>query len=289
MVTDPPYGVEYDPSWRQKAGGGKGVATGKVANDHEADWRQTWALFPGKVCYIYHGGLHQAEVTASLRAVRFSLRAQIVWVKHRPAFSRGNFHWQHEPLLLAAAEDVSDEELAAQMDAGAEEVEGLMSLDHAIATYAVRDGESAEWVGGRKQSTVWFIEHSKNTTGHGTQKPVECMRRPILNNSRPGDAVYEPFSGSGSTLIAAESTGRRCYAIELMPGYVDVAVRRWEEFTGREAVLEEPNGKGGKRGKKRATFAETARARASEAASESEPAAGENREARPRRGRRSGE
>jgi DNA modification methylase len=73
---------------------------------------------------------------------------------------------------------------------------------------------------------------------HGTQKPVECMRRPILNNSAPGQAVYEPFAGSGTTLIAAETTGRACYAVELDPAYVDVAVQRWQAFAGAAAVLE---------------------------------------------------
>ena len=73
---------------------------------------------------------------------------------------------------------------------------------------------------------------------HGTQKPVECMRRPILNNSSPGQAVYEPFMGSGTTLIAAETTGRVCLGIELNPAYVDVAVSRWQQFTGRQAVLD---------------------------------------------------
>ena len=75
-------------------------------------------------------------------------------------------------------------------------------------------------------------------TAHGTQKPVECMRRPIENNSSPGQAVYEPFSGSGTTIIAAEITGRACHAIELSPAYVDVAVRRWQAFTGQWATLE---------------------------------------------------
>ena len=73
------------------------------------------------------------------------------------------------------------------------------------------------------------------TTVHGTQKPVECMRRPILNNSSPGQAVYEPFMGSGTTLIAAETTGRICLGIELNPAYVDVAVERWQRFTGAGA------------------------------------------------------
>jgi hypothetical protein len=78
----------------------------------------------------------------------------------------------------------------------------------------------------------------KSETGHGTQKPVACMQRPIENNSSPGQAVYEPFSGSGTTIIAAEMTGRACHAIELSPVYVDVAVLRWQNFTGADAVLE---------------------------------------------------
>ena len=73
---------------------------------------------------------------------------------------------------------------------------------------------------------------------HGTQKPVECMRRPMLNNSSPGQAIYEPFSGSGTSLIAAQTTGRVCHAMELDPAYVDVAILRWQAFTGKAATRE---------------------------------------------------
>ena len=97
---------------------------------------------------------------------------------------------------------------------------------------------SAGWTGDRKQSTLWQIP-AREGQGfeHGTQKPVECMKRPIENNSSPGQAIYEPFSGSGTTIIAAEITGRACHAIELMPQYVDVAVERWQAFTGETARL----------------------------------------------------
>ena len=99
---------------------------------------------------------------------------------------------------------------------------------------------TGHWTGDRKQTTLWRIAGTGQDaeTAHGTQKPVECMRRPILNNSSPGQAVYEPFSGSGTTVIAAEATGRACHAVELSPAYVDVAVRRWQAFTGQRAVLE---------------------------------------------------
>ena len=226
MVTDPPYGVEYDPSWRQKAGvGSKGAATGKVLNDDRADWRAVWALFPGAVAYVWHGGLHAGTVEDSLVACGFKIRAQIVWVKSRPALSRGHYHWQHEPALYGVREGEADDHWR-------------FVPEHELVGYAVKDGQTADWHGGRKQSTVWFIEHVKSDTGHGTQKPVEAMRRPIVNNSDPGDPVFEPFSGSGSTLIACEVTGRKCRAIELNPAYVDVGVKRWQAFTGKVAVLE---------------------------------------------------
>jgi len=105
--------------------------------------------------------------------------------------------------------------------------------------YAVRKGKTGHWNGSRRESTVWDIPKPQaSETGHGTQKPVACMQRPIENNSSPGQAVYEPFSGSGTTIVAAEITGRSCHAIELMPQYVDVAVERWQAFTGDTARLE---------------------------------------------------
>lgn len=242
MVTDPPYGVAYDPGWRRTAGlNGAGTAVGKVENDDQADWRAAWTLFPGGVAYVWHGGLHGSEVADSLAAAKFKLRAQIVWVKTRPVISRGDYHWQHEPLFHVVKDG--------------EEDHWRFISEHEISDYAVRNGATGHWEGSRKQSTVWMIEHVKSETGHSTQKPVECMKRPILNNSAPGEAVYDPFVGSGTTIIAAEMTGRFCLAIELMPGYVDVSVKRWQAFVGQVAVLEATG----------RTFAETEAARAAPA------------------------
>lgn len=225
MVTDPPYGVKYDPKWRVEAGvGSTGAATGTVLNDDRADWREAWTLFPGAVAYVWHAGTFAGDVAASLTSQKFKLRAQIVWVKTRHVLSRGDYHHQHEPCFYGVRE-------------GGEEAWNFIP-EHEIATYAVKQGKVGAWQGGRKQSTVWFIEHLKSSTGHGTQKPVECMKRPIENNSLPGQAVFEPFSGSGTTIIAAEMTGRAAHAIELNPAYVDVAVKRWQEFCGRQAILE---------------------------------------------------
>ena len=209
MVTDPPYGVEYDADWRNKAmraDGSKvgGRAVGKVLNDDKADWREAWALFPGDVAYVWHAGNMAHVVAESLLACELHIRAQVIWAKSQFVIGRGDYHPQHEPCW-----------------------------------YAVRKGKTGHYDGGRKQSTLWQIDKpQKSETGHSTQKPVECMKRPIENNSSPGQAVYEPFSGSGTTIIAAEMTGRSCHAIELNPAYVDIAVERWQNFTGQEATLE---------------------------------------------------
>ena len=206
MVSDPPYGVEYDPSWRNKAGAASTRRTGKVLNDDRADWREAWALFPGDVAYVWHGALHAATVAESLEAAGFAIRSR------RSSGRRSGW-------CSAAATTT-----------------GSTSRACTLCRRAAR----AHWAGDRKQTTLWQISSRDQDaeTVHGTQKPVECMRRPILNNSSPGQAVYEPFMGSGTTLIAAETTGRVCLGIELNPAYVDVAVERWQRFTGKAAVLD---------------------------------------------------
>jgi len=209
MITDPPYNVNYDASWRDKALGGieGGRATGIVLNDDKGDWREAWALFPGDVAYVWHAGNMAHIVAESLLATGFQIRSQIIWVKQQFVIGRGHYHLQHEP-----------------------------------AWYCVRKGKTGHWEGDRTNATTWFIDKPKKSdTGHSTQKPIECMKRPIENNSKPGDAVYEPFCGSGTTIIAAELTGRRCFAIELNPLYVYVSINRWQMHTGKLARLEETN------------------------------------------------
>ena len=198
MVTDPPYGVEYDASKARATSADS--AKGKVLNDDRADWSEAWALFPGSVAYVWHAMRHAGTVFASLEDTGFEVRAEIVWAKSQLVMSRGHYHPQHESCWYAAR-------------------------------------GTASWAGDRKQTTLWQIDKpQKSETGHSTQKPVECMKRPIENNSSAGQAVYEPFSGSGTTIIAGEMTGRMIHAIELNEKYVDVAVERWQNFTGLEAV-----------------------------------------------------
>lgn len=199
MVTDPPYGVEYDPMWRAAAGVNRNRRKmGKVSNDERADWREAWALFPGDVAYVWHAGIHADVVATGIAASGYEIRSQIVWAKDRFALGRGSYHWQHEPCW-----------------------------------YAVRRSAKAHWIGDRSQSTVWNIPaRDDGGHGHGTQKPVECMERPIRNHR--GD-VFDPFMGSGTTLIASERAHRRCFGMEIDPRYAQVAITRWERYSGQKA------------------------------------------------------
>jgi DNA modification methylase len=101
MTTDPPYGVNYDPEWRNEAGVSATMRIGKVASDDRADWREAWALFPGDVAYVWHTGVHARTVIESLEAAGFVVRSQIIWAKSRFVLGRGDYHWQHEPALYA--------------------------------------------------------------------------------------------------------------------------------------------------------------------------------------------
>lgn len=214
MVTDPPYGVKHNQDPRKNRVLSKADnsqrATGVVANDDRADWTEAWALFPGDVAYVWHGMKTASVVERSLVECGFELRSQIVWAKTRATLSPGNIN----PKTMG------------------------YNSQHECCFYLVRKGASNGWSGDRSQTTVWNIDHAKSETGHGAQKPVDAMKRPIENNSSPGHAIYEPFSGSGTTLIACEMTGRTCHALELEPAYIDVAVQRWQDFTGEKATLE---------------------------------------------------
>jgi DNA modification methylase len=202
MVTDPPYGVNYDPEMRDSA-----KSVGKIINDDRASWRDAWSLFGGDVAYVWHASLFTSVVLADLEAVGLRRVSMIIWKKPYATFSMANYHWQHEPCW-----------------------------------YCVRPSGSRNWVGSPKESTVWDMTQPKDPYGrsgedktpHPTQKPVEAMARPMRNHDAP--LVYDPFLGSGTTMIAAEQLGRKCYGMEISPAYCDVIVKRWETLTGRKAI-----------------------------------------------------
>lgn len=200
MVTDPPYGVEYDPEWRNEADRANGKpygarAIGKVSNDDRNDWREAWALFTGNIAYVWHADRHAKTVQKSLEFQGFKIRNQVIWAKNNFAISRGDYHWQHEPCW-----------------------------------YAIRNEGTSHWTGDRSQTTLWQIDTPlKSETGHSTQKPVECMARAIRNHGLPGNLVYDPFLGSGTTMVAAELNQRRCFGLEIEPLYCDIIVARMKK------------------------------------------------------------
>jgi len=192
-VTDPPYGVNYDPEWRNNLHGYSNIAALKVKNDDNASWIEVWKLSPSNVFYIWMAGLNIHITINELLNCKIQARSEIIWRKNNIVISRGNYHWQHESCV-----------------------------------YAVRKNYNAKWIGDRKQSTVWEIDKNlKSETGHSTQKPIECMARPIRNHE--GD-VYDPFLGSGTTMVAAHQLGRKCYGMEIEPKYCQIVIDRMKKL-----------------------------------------------------------
>src|SRR5580700_1477823 len=211
MVTDPPYGISLDSEWRDRAGlNGKGAAEPSylknrtaghtettISGDTRSDWSEAFALVPSlEVAYVWHASKFTREVLDGLLGIGFLHHQQIIWNKGRTVLTRTHYWFQHEPC------------------------------------WYVRK-KNAPWHGkAGDNSTIWDSPSPKFIMGgskeekcdHPTQKPIELMRRPILNHTKRGEAVYDPFLGSGTTLAAAELTERVCCGIELDPKYVDVVV-----------------------------------------------------------------
>jgi DNA modification methylase len=243
MVTDPPYGIELDSEWRDRAGlntapGQKRTAISKTAaklhptapaepsymkhrteghtetaisGDTRADWSEAFELVPClQVAYVWHASKFTREVLDGLLRIGFLHHQQIIWDKGRTVLTRTLYWFQHEPCWFVRK-------------------------------------KNAPWYGkAGENSTIWASPSPKFIMGgsdeekfdHPTQKPVELMRRSILNHTRRGELVYEPFLGSGTTLAAAELTERVCLGLELDPKYVDVIVQRWQTLAGKKATLD---------------------------------------------------
>ena len=225
MATDPPYGISLDSEWRDRAGlNGCGPAepsylkhrtaghtNTSISSDTRADWSEAFSLLPSlQVVYVWHASIYTREVLDGLLRIGFLYPQQIIWNKGRTVLTRTHYWYQHEP-----------------------------------AWYLRK--KNAPWYGkAGENSTIWDSPSPKFIMGgsdeekydHPTQKPVDLMRRPLLNHTKRGEAVYEPFLGSGTTLAAAEITERVCWGIELDPKYVDVVITRWQTITGGKATLD---------------------------------------------------
>jgi DNA modification methylase len=240
LATDPPYGVSLDGSWRDGVynalgpaektymridghpdaeeatraprdahGRTKGHRHTSISGDTRVDWSEAFALVPSiTVGYVWHAGVHAAEVAEGLERIGFEIVAQVIWDKGLFAMGRSWYHWSHEPCWVVR-----------------------------------KRGAKVRFYGERNQATVWHAPSPKMIMAgsdeprldHPTQKPLVLFETPIRNHLRPGEALYEPFCGSGTALIAADRCGARCYAIEIDPIYVEVALRRWERFSGQKA------------------------------------------------------
>ena len=209
MVTDPPYGVNYDPAWRNEAAEGKigqkksTRAVGQVANDDRADWRDAWALFLGTVAYVWHAGTKAGIVQDSLDACGFEARAQIVWAKNNFAIGRGHYHCKHEPCW-----------------------------------YMVRKGSAGAWSGDRTQTTLWQIDKQPEIRDRARHTEAGRVHEaPDREQLLAGTGGLRAVQRLRHHDHRSRDDRARLLAIEISPAYVDVAVKRWEEFSGKRATL----------------------------------------------------
>ena len=223
MATDPPYLVDYDGGNHPQTWGNGGKQVGRdvatkhwdAYTDHDGavDFYQSYlaaalaeALAERPSLYQWFGMMRIEIVLAAWRANGLLSHQVVIWHKSRSVLGRSDFAYDYEPCMYGWVQGQRPE---AKLRPPAE------------------------------ASAVWEVASSieDGATGiHPTQKPVELIRRPIIWHTAPGEAIYEPFAGSGTAIIAAEMTGRRCYALELSPAFCDVIVTRWENFTGLKAV-----------------------------------------------------
>jgi len=206
VFTDPPYNVDYTGYTKEKLK----IQSDKMTTEEFVAFLQgTFASYrviikPGASMYVCHPSSFQREFQNALESAGFSVRAQVIWAKNTFAWGFGRYKFQHEPIF-----------------------------------YCHVEGESDAWYGDKTQSTLWQEKKPAANRLHPTMKPVELIERALRNSSKAGDRVVDLFGGSGSTMIACEKTGRDCSLMEMDPKYVDVIVKRWQDFTGRKAVHQE--------------------------------------------------
>jgi DNA modification methylase len=209
VFTDPPYGVDYDGGHAVK-----GVRREKLANDATPEIYTRvlpvafWASKPSAALYLWFSDSKSAAVTAAVTAAGYEIRNTLIWNKNLAQFGAigAQYKSKHEPCL-----------------------------------YCFKKGQPPFWQGPNNEVSVWDVSRGQKNEFHPTQKPVELAERAFGNSCPDAGAVLDLFGGSGSTLIAAEKTGRRCYIMELSPAYCDVICQRWEQATGKKAVRDGAN------------------------------------------------
>jgi DNA modification methylase len=268
VFTDPPYGVSYEA-----ASGKFGVIEGDHKRRDDLYKMLTASLremarhaTDSAAFYIWHASSTREDFAQAMKAVGIVEKQYLMWVKPAHVFGRADYQWQHEPCFYASKAEHSPEfygkrtettvwhvQMVSAKETAATVGNGLILLDGEGASLYVQSKapknkklrqvritkDTSVYLTGseRQDGTVWEVARDPNHE-HPTQKPVELARRAIENSSKPGEIVTDGFLGSGTTLIGAEMTARRCFATEIDPVYAEVAIRRWERFTGDQARLE---------------------------------------------------
>lgn len=202
LLTDPPYNVNYEGATKEKL---------TIQNDNmeESEFHKFLqtafknadsVMRNGASFYIWHADSEGFNFRSACKLTGWKIRQCLIWVKNSIVLGRQDYQWKHEPCL-----------------------------------YGWKDGSSHYFVDDRTQSTIWEFNKPIRNSEHPTMKPVELMAKAVNNSSRKGNIVLDIFGGSGSTLIACEQLGRRCYTMEIDPKYCDVIIKRWEMLTGKQA------------------------------------------------------
>lgn len=205
VVTDPPYNVDVEET------------AGKILNDNMSDgdfYQFLLSMFTqvenhmedDASIYVFHADTEGLNFRKAFKEAGFYLSGCCIWKKNSLVLGRSPYQWQHEPCL-----------------------------------YGWKKKGKHQWFSDRKQTTIWEYDRPKSSKDHPTMKPIQLMAYPIQNSSMRGTIVLDPFLGSGSTLIAADQTGRVCYGIELDEKFVDVIVKRYIEVTGDTEVIVQRN------------------------------------------------
>jgi DNA modification methylase len=205
IFTDPPYNVDYEGYTKQRL---KTSGDRMTAEQFRQFLAATFANYrqivkPAASLYVCHSSQWQREFQNAIEAAGFEVRCQIIWAKNTFAWGFGRYKFQHEPIF-----------------------------------YAHVAGRKDAWYGDKSQSTLWDEKKPAANRIHPTAKPVELIERALVNSSKAGDVVADLFGGSGSTLIGCERRSRKARLMEIDPRYCDATVRRWQAYTGKQAVLD---------------------------------------------------
>ena len=224
LLTDPPYNVDYE-----------GTA-GKIINDKMSDAKFRMFLADaflnakavmknGAAFHIWHADSEGYNFRGACIDAGFRIRQCLIWEKNSLVLGRQDFQWIHEPCLYG--ENALPEG----------QTEEYIDEDNNVALYGWKDGAKHYWFKNRKQTTILKFDRPTVSKEHPTMKPVKLFDYQMQCNTKPGENVLDLFGGSGTTVIAAEQNGRNAYCMEFDPHYCDVIIQRWENFTGRKAVL----------------------------------------------------